>query len=66
MYLFYRANPQTSISEIEQVRQTVIENRKSDLAKIKAREIDLADNYVIPEYPVELPVYGFSAHRLIY
>ncbi len=64
LYLFYRANPQTSISEIEQVRQTVIENPKSDLAKIKAVQIDLADNYVIPEYPVELPVYGFSASPL--
>ena len=64
LYLFYRANPQTSISEIEQVRQTVIENPKSDLAKIKAVQIDLADNDVIPEYPVELPVYGFSASPL--
>jgi len=63
-YLFRRSQPANQLSEIEQVRQTVVENPKSDLQKIKSAQVELADNYVIPEYPSQLPVYGFSASPL--
>lgn len=64
LYLFSRAQPQEALSEVEQVRQTVVENPKSDLARIKSPQITLADNYVIPDYPAELPIYSFSATPL--
>ena len=63
-YLFRRSTPSRQISEIEQVRQTVVENPKSDLPKIKSAQIELANNSVIPEYPSQLPVYSFSATPL--
>ena len=63
-YLFRRSTPSRQVSEIEQVRQTVVENPKSNLQKITSAQVDLADNNVIPEYPPQLPVYSFSAPPL--